>query len=92
MTALFNILLGLNTVVAGLSLLSIASGLLGGSRMKPGEYAAAALLCFFFAATSYWAYRLKQNGAQTTALIILAIVWALVLVALIVAASKARWN
>lgn len=92
---LYKILFSLHTFVAGIVGFSTVATLLGlasGPRLKPKEMLAAMLLFLFFAGSAYGAWRLKEQGHQSGATILLTIIWVLVIFIVLFAAGKARWN
>lgn len=96
MSTLFNILYTIHLFVTGLlglSLVAVVSKSLRYSiPMKMNEFWLNVLFLLFFAASSYGVYVLKNQGRQALAATILGVIWGLVLVGIVYAASKARWN
>lgn len=92
---LYKILFSLHSFIAGIIGFSLVATLLGfanGPRLKQRDAILFILIFLFFAVTAYLAWWLKGQGKQTTATIMLVVVWLLLIFALIYAAGKARWN
>ncbi len=96
MTMIFNVLYTVHlfvTALLGLSLVSIiVQSVKNSMPLKMNEFWPNVLFLLFFAATSFAVYALKNQGRQPLATTILGVIWLLVLVAIIYAISKARWN
>ncbi len=94
MNTLYNMLSSLYYFVSGIISLSVIATFLGlaSTPFKPKDRLLATALMLFFAGTSYLVWWLKQQGRQGTALLVLCVLWTLIVLGILYAIGKARWN